>query len=294
VPRITPPLENATQSEYEARQAGSPRFAADPTGRGHGLRLSSARGNRRTLCRSLASAGRPDRSPPRIVAGSARPGHFYSSSSACPVLVPLAFIFGVEHPVPAALIFFSAAAAPSAARRLASERNGSSPKPFLLLTLVSPAIHRCLSVPTSVSSSLRLGRGPSACMSWCRGPHSSIRSLTHPHGRIHSAAARLTYGQGSSSWRSRLSSASPGAPRRLLAGSIKRQGRPHFGGRTSSPAGVAILRPTLSFSHTAAEAAALAGDVGMLAHALRWSRSLCFGFGAALVEPLPRVSRESG
>src|SRR6516164_4770097 len=104
--------------------------------------------------------------------------------------VALAVIFGVEHPVPAALIFVSAAAGAILRRGVARASANVFLQPFCA-ALVAGVIG-ALAVRYQLSSSLRLV-AVCPCMVLVPGPHVLNGALDLINGRIHLGAARLTY-----------------------------------------------------------------------------------------------------
>jgi len=104
--------------------------------------------------------------------------------------VGLAVIFGVEHPVPAALIFVSAAAGAILRRGVAQVSANVFLQPFCA-ALVAGVIG-ALAVRYQLSSSLRLV-AVCPCMVLVPGPHVLNGALDLINGRIHLGAARLIY-----------------------------------------------------------------------------------------------------
>src|SRR5215469_4693309 len=104
--------------------------------------------------------------------------------------VGLAVIFGVEHPVPVALIFVSAAAGAILRRGVAHLSANVFLQPFCA-ALVAGVIGG-LAVRYQLSSSLRLV-AVCPCMVLVPGPHLLNGALDLAYGRIHLGAARLLY-----------------------------------------------------------------------------------------------------
>ena len=104
--------------------------------------------------------------------------------------VGLSVIFGVEHPVPAALIFVSAAAGAILRRGMAHLSANVFLQPFCA-ALVAGVIGG-LAVRYQLSSSLRLV-AVCPCMVLVPGPHVLNGALDLINGRIHLGAARLIY-----------------------------------------------------------------------------------------------------
>ena len=104
--------------------------------------------------------------------------------------VGLSVIFGVEHPVPAALIFVSAAAGAILRRGVAQASANVFLQPFCA-ALVAGVIG-ALAVRYQLSSSLRLV-AVCPCMVLVPGPHVLNGALDLINGRIHLGAARLIY-----------------------------------------------------------------------------------------------------
>src|SRR5499427_9134514 len=104
--------------------------------------------------------------------------------------VGLAVIFGVEHPVPAALIFVSAAAGAILRRGVAELSANVFLQPFCA-ALVAGLIG-ALAVRYQLSSSLRLV-AVCPCMVLVPGPHFLNGMLDWIRGRLDLGSARLTY-----------------------------------------------------------------------------------------------------
>jgi len=190
--------------------------------------------------------------------------------------VGLAVIFGVEHPVPAALIFVSAAAGAILRRGVARLSANVFLQPFCA-ALVAGVIG-ALAVRYQLSSSLRLV-AVCPCMVLVPGPHVLNGALDLINGRIHLGAARLTYAG------LVIVAISTG----LLLGlallgvslPVDQAGRAVPLWQDVIAAGVAIAAYSVFFS-TPPKMLPWPVAVGMLAHALRWVAITVLGFGAAL------------
>ena len=190
--------------------------------------------------------------------------------------VGLAVIFGVEHPVPAALIFVSAAAGAILRRGVARLSANVFLQPFCA-ALVAGVIGG-LAVRYQLSSSLRLV-AVCPCMVLVPGPHVLNGALDLIDGRIHLGAARLTYAG------LVIAAISTG----LLLGlallgvslPVDQAGRAVPLWQDVIAAGVAIAAYSVFFS-TPPKMLPWPVAVGMLAHALRWVAITVLGFGAAL------------
>jgi uncharacterized membrane protein YjjP (DUF1212 family) len=190
--------------------------------------------------------------------------------------VGLAVIFGVEHPVPAALIFVSAAAGAILRRGVAQVSANVFLQPFCA-ALVAGVIG-ALAVRYQLSSSLRLV-AVCPCMVLVPGPHVLNGALDLINGRIHLGAARLIYAG------LVIVAISTG----LLLGlallgvslPVDQAGRAVPLWQDVVAAGVAIAAYSVFFS-TPPNMLLWPVTVGMLAHALRWVAITVFGFGAAI------------
>jgi uncharacterized membrane protein YjjP (DUF1212 family) len=190
--------------------------------------------------------------------------------------VALSVIFGVEHPVPAALIFVSAAAGAILRRGVARLSANVFLQPFCA-ALVAGVIGG-LAVRYQLSSSLRLV-AVCPCMVLVPGPHVLNGALDLINGRIHLGAARLTYAA------LVIVAISTG----LLLGlallgvslPVDQAGRAVPLWQDVIAAGVAIAAYSVFFS-TPPKMLPWPVTVGMLAHALRWVAITVLGFGAAL------------
>jgi uncharacterized membrane protein YjjP (DUF1212 family) len=104
--------------------------------------------------------------------------------------VSLAVIFGVEHLIPAVLIFVSAAAGAILRRGLGQASANVFVQPFCAALLAG--VIGALAVRYEMSSSLRLV-AVCPCMVLVPGPHVLNGALDLINGRIHLGAARLIY-----------------------------------------------------------------------------------------------------
>jgi len=190
--------------------------------------------------------------------------------------VGLAVIFGVEHPVPMALIFVSAAAGAILRRGVAQASANVFLQPFCA-ALVAGVIG-ALAVRYQLSSSLRLV-AVCPCMVLVPGPHVLNGALDLINGRIHLGAARLIYAG------LVIVAISAG----LLLGlallgvslPVDQAGRAVPLWQDVIAAGVAIAAYSVFFS-TPPNMLLWPVTVGMLAHALRWVAVTVAGFGAAV------------
>jgi uncharacterized membrane protein YjjP (DUF1212 family) len=190
--------------------------------------------------------------------------------------VGLAVIFGVEHPVPALLIFVSAAAGAILRRGVAQASANVFLQPFCA-ALVAGVIG-ALAVRYQLSSSLRLV-AVCPCMVLVPGPHVLNGALDLINGRIHLGAARLIYAG------LVIVAISTG----LLLGlallgvslPVDQAGRVVPLWQDVIAAGVAIAAYSIFFC-TPPNMLLWPMTVGMLAHALRWVAITALGFGAAI------------
>jgi uncharacterized membrane protein YjjP (DUF1212 family) len=190
--------------------------------------------------------------------------------------VGLAVIFGVEHPVPALLIFVSAAAGAILRRGVAQASANVFLQPFCA-ALVAGVIG-ALAVRYQLSSSLRLV-AVCPCMVLVPGPHVLNGALDLINGRIHLGAARLIYAG------LVIVAISTG----LLLGlallgvslPVDQAGRVVPLWQDVIAAGVAIAAYSVFFC-TPPNMLLWPMTVGMLAHALRWVAITALGFGAAI------------
>src|SRR5262244_1572020 len=189
--------------------------------------------------------------------------------------VGLAVIFGVEHPVPAALIFVSAAAGAILRRGVAQASANVFLQPFCA-ALVAGVIG-ALAVRYQLSSSLRLV-AVCPCMVLVPGPHVLNGALDLINGRIHLGAARLIYAG------LVIVAISTG----LLLGlallgvslPVDEAGRAVPLWQDVIAAGVAVASYSVFFS-TPLNMLPWPVAVGMAAHALRWAALTLLGAGAA-------------
>jgi uncharacterized membrane protein YjjP (DUF1212 family) len=190
--------------------------------------------------------------------------------------VGLAVIFGVEHPVPAALIFVSAAAGAILRRGVAHLSANVFLQPFCAAFVAG--VIGALAVRYQLSSSLRLV-AVCPCMVLVPGPHVLNGALDLINGRIHLGAARLIYAG------LVIVAISTG----LLLGlallgvslPVDQAGRVVPLWQDVIAAGVAIAAYSVFFS-APSKMLPWPVAVGMLAHALRWVAITVLGFGAAL------------
>jgi uncharacterized membrane protein YjjP (DUF1212 family) len=189
--------------------------------------------------------------------------------------VALAVIFGVEHPVAAALIFVSAAAGAILRRAVARYSANVFIQPFCA-ALVAGVIG-ALAVRYQLSSSLRLV-AVCPCMVLVPGPHVLNGALDLVNGRIHLGAARLTYAG------LVIVAISTGL---LLGLALLGVSLPVGEAARTVPlwqdviaAGVAVASYSVFFSMPL-NMLLWPVAVGMAAHALRWAALALLGFGAA-------------
>jgi uncharacterized membrane protein YjjP (DUF1212 family) len=189
--------------------------------------------------------------------------------------VALAVIFGVEHPIAAALIFASAAAGAVLRRGVARVSANVFIQPFCA-ALVAGVVG-ALAVRYQLSSSLRLV-AVCPCMVLVPGPHVLNGALDLINGRIQLGAARLIYAG------LIIVAISTGL---LLGLALLGVSLPvDVPGRTVPlwqdviAAGVAIAAYSVFFS-TPLTMLPWPVAVGMLAHALRWAALALLGFNAA-------------
>jgi uncharacterized membrane protein YjjP (DUF1212 family) len=185
----------------------------------------------------------------------------------------LSVIFGVEHFLPAVLIFASAAAGAVLRRCLAWLSTNVFIQPFCA-ALLAGAIGG-LAVRYDVSSSLRLV-AVCPCMVLVPGPHILNGALDLVAGRIHLGAARLIYAG------LVVVAISTGL---LIGLALLGVSLPVDGPGRAVPvwedviaAGVAVACYSIFFS-TPLKMLAWPVAVGMVAHALRWATLSVFGWG---------------
>jgi uncharacterized membrane protein YjjP (DUF1212 family) len=189
--------------------------------------------------------------------------------------VALAVIFGVEHPIAAALIFASAAAGAVLRRGVARVSANVFIQPFCA-ALVAGVVG-ALAVRYQLSSSLRLV-AVCPCMVLVPGPHVLNGALDLINGRIQLGAARLIYAG------LIIVAITTG----LLLGlvllgvslPVDAPGRAVPLWQDVIAAGVAVAAYSVFFS-TPLTMLPWPVAVGMLAHALRWAALALLGFGAA-------------
>src|SRR5580693_6975226 len=189
--------------------------------------------------------------------------------------VALSVIFGVDHYLPAILIFVSAGAGAMLRRAIAQWSANDFIQPFCAATLAG--LIGALAVHYEVSSSLRLV-AVCPCMVLVPGPHLLNSALDLVAGRIHLGTARLVYAG------LIVVAISTGLLLGLaLLGTSLPVDPP---GRTVPlwldviAAGVAVASYSVFFS-TPLNMLPWPVAVGMLAHALRWVAMSELGFGVA-------------
>ena len=261
------------QSEDENGRVIS-QVAADPTGVDMDRVASAARVMEELGAGRLA----PDAAAQAIAAISRAPPvpAWLFTLAAAAGAVALALIFGVEHSVPAALIFVSAAAGAILRRGVARVSANVFLQPFCA-ALVAGVIGG-LAVRYQLSSSLRLV-AVCPCMVLVPGPHVLNGALDLINGRIHLGAARLTYAG------LVIAAISTG----LLLGlallgvtlPVDEAGRIVPFWQDVIAAGVAVAAYSVFFS-TPLNMLPWPVAVGMLSHALRWGAITVLGFGAAI------------
>ena len=261
------------QSEDENGRVIS-QVAADPTGVDMDRVASAARVMEELGAGRLA----PDAAAQAIAAISRAPPvpAWLFTLAAAAGAVALALIFGVEHSVPAALIFVSAAAGAILRRGVARVSANVFLQPFCA-ALVAGVIG-ALAVRYQLSSSLRLV-AVCPCMVLVPGPHVLNGALDLINGRIHLGAARLTYAG------LVIVAISTG----LLLGlallgvtlPVDEAGRIVPFWQDVIAAGIAVAAYSVFFS-TPLNMLPWPVAVGMLSHALRWGAITVLGFGAAI------------
>jgi uncharacterized membrane protein YjjP (DUF1212 family) len=190
--------------------------------------------------------------------------------------VALSVIFGIEHTVPAALIFVSAAAGAILRRAVARYSANVFIQPFCA-ALVAGVVG-ALAVRYQLSSSLRLV-AVCPCMVLVPGPHVLNGALDLITGRIHLGAARLIYAG------LVIVAISTG----LLLGlallgvslPVDEAGRAVPLWQDVIAAGVAVASYSVFFS-TPLNMLPWPVVVGMVAHALRWGALTLLGTSAAI------------
>jgi uncharacterized membrane protein YjjP (DUF1212 family) len=189
--------------------------------------------------------------------------------------VALAVIFGVEHPIAAALIFASAAAGAVLRRGVARVSANVFIQPFCA-ALVAGVVG-ALAVRYQLSSSLRL-IAVCPCMVLVPGPHVLNGALDLINGRIQLGAARLIYAglvivAISTGLLLGLALLGVSLPVDVLGRAV-----PLW--QDVIAAGVAVAAYSVFFS-TPLTMLPWPVAAGMLAHALRWAALALLGFGAA-------------
>jgi uncharacterized membrane protein YjjP (DUF1212 family) len=248
--------------------------AADPTGVDMDRVASAARAIEELGAGRLA----PDAAAEAIAATSRAPpaSTWLFALAAGAGAVGLSVIFGVEHPVPAVLIFVSAAAGAILRRGVTRVSENVFLQPFCA-ALVAGVIG-ALAVRYQLSSSLRLV-AVCPCMVLVPGPHVLNGALDLINGRIHLGAARLIYAG------LVIVAISTG----LLLGlallgvslPVDEAGRTVPLWQDVIAAGVAVAAYSVFFS-TPLNMLPWPVAVGMLSHALRWVAITVLGFGAAI------------
>jgi uncharacterized membrane protein YjjP (DUF1212 family) len=248
--------------------------AADPTGADMERVASAARAIEELGAGRLA----PDAAAEAIAATSRAPpaSTWLFALAAGAGAVGLSVIFGVEHPVPAVLIFVSAAAGAILRRGVTRVSENVFLQPFCA-ALVAGVIG-ALAVRYQLSSSLRLV-AVCPCMVLVPGPHVLNGALDLINGRIHLGAARLIYAG------LVIVAISTG----LLLGlallgvslPVDEAGRTVPLWQDVIAAGVAVAAYSVFFS-TPLNMLPWPVAVGMLSHALRWVAITMLGFGAAI------------
>jgi uncharacterized membrane protein YjjP (DUF1212 family) len=175
------------QSEHEGARLSS-QVAADPTGVNMDRVASAMRAVEQLGAGRLA----PDAAMEAIDAISRAPPAptWLFMLAAGAGAVALAVIFGIEHAIPALLIFVSAAAGAVLRRGLARYSANIFIQPFCAALLAG--VIGALAVRWELSSSLRLV-AVCPCMVLVPGPHVLNGALDLIYGRIHLGAARLIY-----------------------------------------------------------------------------------------------------
>ncbi len=131
---------------------------------------------------AMAAIGAISRAPPAPI--------WLFTLAAAAGAMALSVIFGIEHLLPALLIFVSAAGGAVLRRGLAELSANVFIQPFCAALLAG--VIGALAVRTQLSSSLRLV-AVCPCMVLVPGPHVLNGALDLIHGRIHLGAARLVY-----------------------------------------------------------------------------------------------------
>jgi uncharacterized membrane protein YjjP (DUF1212 family) len=189
--------------------------------------------------------------------------------------VALSVIFGVEHFLPAVLIFVSGGAGAILRRALAQWSANLFIQPFCAAVLAG--VIGALAARYDLSSSLRLV-AVCPCMVLVPGPHVLNGALDLINGRIHLGAARLIYAG------LVIVAIATGL---LLGLALLGVSMPVDGPGRTVPiwedviaAGVAVVSYSVFFS-TPLRMLPWPVAVGMIAHALRWATLTVLGFGVA-------------
>ncbi|HKN74020.1 MAG TPA: threonine/serine exporter family protein [Candidatus Acidoferrum sp.] len=189
--------------------------------------------------------------------------------------VALAVIFGIQHPVAAALIFLSGGAGALLRRGLAQFSANEYLQPFCASLLAG--VIGALAVRYQLSSSLRLV-AVCPCMILVPGPHFLNGAMDLIRGRIHLGAARLIYAG------LIVVAISTGLMLGLtllgVSFPVDPVGRAVPLWLDVIAAGVAVFAYSVFFS-TPLHMLAWPVAVGMVAHALRWATLAALGVSAA-------------
>jgi uncharacterized membrane protein YjjP (DUF1212 family) len=216
---------------------------------------------------AMEAAGAISRAPPYPI--------WLFTLAAASGAVALSVIFGIEHLLPALLIFVSAAFGAIVRRVVARYSANVFIQPFCAAALAG--VVGALAVRYQLSSSLRLV-AVCPCMILVPGPHVLNGALDCISGRIHLGAARLIYAA------LVIVAISTG----LLLGlgllgvslPVDQAGRAVPLWQDVIAAGVAVFSYSVFFS-TPLNMLAWPVAVGMLAHAFRWAALAVLGFGNA-------------
>jgi len=251
----------------------SAQIVADPTGVDMERVVSTMRAVEDVVAGRLA----PDAAPKAIAAiAEAPPAPTWLFAFAAGAgAVALSVIFGVEHFLPALLIFVSAGGGAVLRRQIARLSDNAFAQPFCASLLAG--IIGAMAVRYNLSSSLRLV-AVSPCMVLVPGPHFLNSALDLITGRIHLGGARLIY-----AGLIVLAIASG-----LLLGltlldvtlPVDPPGRSVALWEDVIAAGVVVAAYSVFFS-TPLTMLPWPAVIGMLAHALRWVAINVFGFGVA-------------
>jgi uncharacterized membrane protein YjjP (DUF1212 family) len=248
--------------------------AADPTGVDMDRVVSTMRAiedvesGRLTPDAAVKAIGEISRAPPSST--------WLFALAAAAGAVALSVIFGVQHPLPMALISVSAASGAVLRRVLARCSANVFIQPFCAALLAG--VIGALAVGLELSSSLRLVV-VCPCMVLVPGPHILNGALDLINGRIHIGAARLIYAGlviGAIVTGLLLGLALLGATL-----PVDPAGRAVPLWQDVIAAGVAVFSYSVFFS-TPLTLLPWPVAVGMLAHALRWVALTMFGAGVAI------------